>query len=505
MNQISVRDAVRNDPEMQDTMAQLYLDKSKWCRAVFPERFWRPFSPRHRELFDVINNKHIQKFVAICFRGFGKTSILQLATPSHGICFQEYKFIMPVSATATAAVLQGENLKHKLTTNDKIRQMFGPMKSDVFAKDMWITSTGTVVFPRGAGQQVRSNLFGDSRPDLIPVDDLEDKETVRNEEQRAKTKEWFFSDLLGCVDAGLDTWRIPFIGTLLHEDSLLANLYEDPEWVTVDIPLCDEDMHSLWPEYMNDEQVAKLAESFERQGMMDQFYREYMNKVTGLKTQIFSKALFKYYDESVENLGRAGQTINMVIVDPAKSISPTADDSAIVGIAVQPMTNRLFVRDVISGKFPQDQLYDQIFAMVYRLGARVVGVEVDSLHEFVLYPLKNEISRRGLDIDIQELKSKGKEKAERIRNLLPLYRRGLVYHNKHVCHKLESQLVSFPYSKHDDVMDALAYAAPLLTLEEVTMLPTTTEYDYTEGQKVEDEYKDLEREDYIDYRQYTRI
>lgn len=501
---LAIRDLVKRDPELQTSMENLYLSRAAWCRAIYPERFYRPFSPGHEELFQVLDNKSIQRIVAICHRNFGKTSILQLATPSHGICFQDYKFLMPVSASATSAVLQSENLKSKLTKNKKIRELFGPMRSDVFAKDMWITSTGSVVFPRGAGQQIRSNLFEDYRPDLIPVDDLEDKESVQSEEQRDKLKRWFWSDLYGCVDHGSKNWRIIVIGTLLHEDSLLANLYEDPNWHVVDLPLCNDDFESNWPEYMTTEEVKAMSESYRRQNMMDEFYREYMNRCTGLETQCFSYALFKYYDEATENLGRDSKTINMVMVDPAKTTTPNADDSAIVGVAVQVLTNKLFVRDAVSGRFTQDQLYDQIFAMCYRIGARSIGVEVTTLHDFIIYPLKNEITRRGIDIEIVELKAKGK-KPDRIRALIPFYRKGLVYHNKGVCSKLESQLVTFPHSKHDDLMDALAYVVPYLHVGETTMLPTTTEYDYTEGRSIEEEYKELEFEASLDMRQYQRI
>ena len=504
MNEIAIREAVQEDPELQATLENFYLKSSVWCSSVFPERFYRPFSPKHQELFDVLDNRSIQKVLVVCFRGFGKSSIVQLGLPSRGICFQENKFIMPVSASNTSAVMQGENLKSKLTNNKTIREFFGPMRSDVFAKDMWITNNGTVVFPRGAQQQVRSSLVGDSRPDLIIVDDLEDKEGVRNEEQRAKLKEWFFSDLVGCVDAGLSNWRIIMIGTLLHEDSLLANLYEDPEWVKVNIPLCDDNYNSYWPEFMTTEQVKKMVESFRHQNVIDEFYREYLNKCTGLETQCFSSAMFKYYDEAHENLGRQQYVVNMVLVDPAKTTSPTADDSAIVGIAFNSMQQKLFVRDVIAGHFTQDQLYDQVFAMCHRLGATTIGVEVTTLHDFIIYPLKNEISRRGLNISIEELKAKG-HKSDRIRSLIPFYRRGLIYHNKGVSGALEAQLVTFPYSKHDDIMDALAYAVPLLDAGDMTMLPTSTEYDYMHGDAVEDEYRELDDEDELDLRLYSRV
>ena len=74
------------------------------------------------------------------------------------------------------------------------------MKSNTFSQDQWITETGTMVMPRGSGQQIRGLLFGNFRPDLIFGDDIEDSESVKSEEQRRKLKEWFFADVMNSVD-----------------------------------------------------------------------------------------------------------------------------------------------------------------------------------------------------------------------------------------------------------------------------------------------------------------
>ena len=40
--------------------------------------------------------------------------------------------------------------------------------------------------------------------------------------------------------------------------------------------------------------------------------------------------------------------------------------------------------------------------------------------------------------------------------LVPFYRKGLVFHNKNISLELEAELLSFPRSKRNDVMDAFA-------------------------------------------------
>ena len=113
----------------------------------------------------------------------------------------------------------------------------------------------------------------DLRPGLIIIDDLEDSESVRSEEQRAKRKSWLFADVLNSIDRSKKDWRIIVIGTLLHEDSILANLMEDRDWEHVHLALCNDRFESNWPDFMSNMEVLKLADSFRRQGLIDDFYK----------------------------------------------------------------------------------------------------------------------------------------------------------------------------------------------------------------------------------------
>ncbi len=214
----------KDDATLQEVMVACYKSTKTSCKVLFPERFNLPFSSLHQEIFNILDDDSIQLAAIAAPRGFGKTSIVSLAYPAKKILFREKKFIVPVSSTATKAMLDTENLKKELLYNREITNLFGPMKSDSFSKECWITQTDIMVMPRGAGQQVRGLLHHHHRPDLIICDDLENSESVMNDELRAKLKEWFFADLCNSVNRGRDDWKIVVIGTILHEDSLLANL-----------------------------------------------------------------------------------------------------------------------------------------------------------------------------------------------------------------------------------------------------------------------------------------
>jgi len=118
------------------------------------------------------------------------------------------------------------------------------------------------------------------------------------------------------------------------------------------------------------------------------------------------------------------------------------------------------------------------------LNARAVGVEVTSLNEFIVQPIKNEMSKRGQFFELIELKARGK-KEERIASLVPYYRQGYIYHNSACCGGLEAQLLGFPRSKMWDIMDAAAYVIEMLELGD-------RYFDSPEEENSEDEFAELE-------------
>jgi len=463
-----------NDKQMEDALALCSLSTKMTAKTIFPERFELPFSDLHDKIFKVLDDDSLQKVVIAAPRGFGKTTIDTIAHPAKRILFREKKFIVPVSATATKAEMDAENLKAELTSNLMIKEMFGPIKSDRFSRQQWITESGTCVMPRGAGQQIRGILYQRYRPDLIIVDDLEDSESVMSEDQRKKLKDWFFDDLCNSVNRSRRDWKIVVVGTVLHEDALLVNLLEDPDWYHVHLSICDDEGHSNWPDFMSDDEVRQLKESYARRGQLDNFYREYRNIPISTEDSTFQPNYFKYYDEpiTIEVVDKDTKEVkkervktveNVVILDPAKTVKIHSAESAIVGVGIDKQHHRLFVRDVVSAMMYPDEIYNEMFGMVERLKAHILGVEVTSLNEFILQPVKNEMHIRGLFPQLIELKARGK-KEERVAGLVPYYRQGYIYHNRTCCDKLESQLLAFPRSKYWDIMDALAYVIELMEL-----------------------------------------
>jgi phage terminase large subunit-like protein len=265
----------------------------------------------------------------------------------------------------------------------------------------------------------------------------------------------------------------------------------DDSWYHVDIDLCDDDLHSNWPAFMSDQAIKDLYESFRCQGLLDVFAREYRGQPIAKEDAVFKQEYFKYYLESdADFTEKKGALDSIVIMDPAKSTKISSDYSAIVGVGVNVEIPRIYIRDIDAGMMHPDDIYARTFAMADRIGARTIGYEVTGLNEFITYPITTYMLKRGKYYNLVELKARGK-KEDRIAMLNPLYRLGYIWHNRNVSQVLESQLIAFPKSKRDDVMDACAYLVEMLELgERYFAADVSAQGDLPD----EDEYEGLERE-----------
>ena len=239
-------------------------------------------------------------------RGWGKTSIVALALMARYIVYRHTGFICYINKSHDAASLQTENLRRELVVNPMIKHVFGNFKTsnlgsndfdEVFSKKAWV-AYNTLVWPRGAGQQVRGVLFRNDRPGLIVIDDLEDPQKIENDEIRKGWYEWLYADVIKSVPRTNRNWKIVYIDTLKHEDSLLEKLLNNPTWAGIRLEACDDNYKSTAPHFMRQKEIDRMVESAKHEGTLDVFYREYRNIPISKEDAIFQPSFFRHYDET---------------------------------------------------------------------------------------------------------------------------------------------------------------------------------------------------------------
>ena len=464
---------IKTDPEIQDIVKRCFLSTKTSAKVLFPESFTGDFSPLHDSIIDAFDSPD-RKVVIAAPRGIGKTTITR-AYVTKKILFRECHFICYVSNSATMAAMQTENIKRELMTNRVIKKLFGSVKisdhaeaglDESFSKEAWVAFGNTLVLPRGWDQQIRGLIWDKYRPDIFVFDDMEKKKELNNEEIRKGMREWFYSDAMKAISRYDKNWKMIYIDTLKHEDSLLQHLIESPDWRDLVLSACSDDYKSYAPSYMSDEDIAEEVELHRKNGTLDIFHMEFMNQPAASADASFRREYFKYYNETdVDFIKDEKKKLeNFVIVDPAKTVKLHSAESAVVGVGVNLESNKIFVRDIVSKKMYPDELYNEMFDMVARLNAFSLAIEVTSLNEFIKQPISNEIIKRRIRIGEPIWLNARAKKEERVAQLAPYYRLGYIYHNASCCGGLEAQLMSFPRSRLWDIMDAFAYVIELLQL-----------------------------------------
>jgi len=480
--------------EILDLTETCFKSCKAFDKAFLPESFWRDFEPHHDQVFDILDDNSIRYAAITAFRGFGKTTIVGQGFPLKRICYQEDPYILYISNTLEGGAEEKVAwLRWQMETNPQINKMFGALKGSYWSRKGFLTSTDIKVVPRGQGQQIRGTKHGDYRPSLIIVDDLEDRELVRSDERRKELKHWFFEDLMNSFDK--DITRIVVIGTILHEDSLLLNLMEDPYWAHLDIPLFNaETLESYFPNFMTNDQILEMFESHQSRGMLDSFFREYGNLCVSPKDAVFLKEMFRDY--SPADLTREQKTRRecIIIVDPAKTVKQHSAHTALVAVYFDRSDNKIFVEDIRDGLMTPTEMYDVLFQMVEEHRPLAVGVKATGLKEFIMYPIRNEMQKRGkMNFELVEIIERGgpgaDSKDRRISQMAPFYQAGSVLHNRGCagCKRLEAQLLMHPKSKRKDISDALA--------DFIEMFDIGGRYFEPSAEDMENEFKELGMED----------
>lgn len=164
-------------------------------------------------------------------RGHAKTTFKVLFKAIHAIVYGYEPFILVIGHSAQEAQGKVQNILDELQTNQRLIDVFGELAPPVKHRSRkgFVTQNGIRVMAKSKGQQVRGLLHGQYRPSLILCDDIESLEGTLTPEQRSKTRDWFFKDVLKCGQVDGST-NITVIGTCLHPESLLSELLQSPGW-----------------------------------------------------------------------------------------------------------------------------------------------------------------------------------------------------------------------------------------------------------------------------------
>ncbi len=466
-----------------------------------------PFSRMHLEIFALLEQTTEQRKGRLAIaapRGHAKSTIVTLVYVLWCLLYEKERLILIASNTQEQAIQLLKDIKHQLKTNPLLIADFpeictGP-KPKPWRDNKIQLPNGAMVCVYGAGQSPRGLKNDCDRPGLIIADDLENEEQSQIEEQRDKLRSWFNGTLL---KTGHPDTNVVVIGTLLHQNSLLAQLInpiQSPGWVGQKYQAVGQfsDQPQIWQQWVGilrgqqDYQNATgsaAAQSFyedhedallagtqvlwpERESYLDlmllketeglrSFQSEKQNDPIDPQQCIIKTENLTFWDDTypteqqlLEMIGNRAEFYGAC--DPALGNRRSGDWTAIV-VLVKDRKNQIFyvIAADLSHNLPNEAIEKILaYARIYRF--RRFVVESNNFQNLMVQDLKRRAQEESLSLKIDEVNNRS-HKVSRISSLEPYLTQGrLQLSRRH--QRLLDQLLQFPMGRHDDGPDALEMA-----------------------------------------------
>jgi predicted phage terminase large subunit-like protein len=241
------------------------------------------------------------------------------------------------------------------------------------------------------------------------------------------------------------------------EDDLFGRILqlEPNEWEVINIPVIDWDT-TIFPErfpldFIQQKRWVMWERDFQALYMWDP-----INEWWG----DFRSDYFQYYDE----LPKIEKTY--MFIDPAISQKESADYTAIITVWIT-NDNRIYVLDIFRERVLPDEIIDNAIRIAETYSVNAIGIEIVQYQKMLSIELKKQLILRNKFFRVFEMRPSG-EKVARIRSVLqPRYSLMTIFHKRYWKNvaDMETEALKFPNWKHDDMIDALASAVSIASIE----------------------------------------
>ena len=475
-----------------------------------------PFSEMHVEMFGLLfemTKKRKARHAIAAPRGHAKSTIVSLVYVLWCVLYLKERLILIASNTQEQAVTLLKDIKHQLKSNPLIILDFPEgcrgKKPKPWRDTKIQLPNGAMICVYGVGQNPRGIKHDKDRPGLIIADDLENQEQAESEEQRNKLRSWFSRTLL---NTGHPHTNVVVIGTILHQDSLLATLVDrerKPGWGGRIYKAVKEFSSNpqLWEKWTSvfrshdDYEGAggpDAARSFfeaNRQQMLEgtdvlwveresyydlmvmreseglrSFQSEKQNEPINPQLCIFKEEDFVFWDDEYRDLQHLIECVGprarfYGACDPSMGKNKRGDYTAIVILLRDPRTKINYVIAADLSHLAPSGAINKIteYARMYEF--QKFAIESNNFQQLMVDDLRRSIVAYGRRLNVHEITSRT-NKQSRIGSLEPYVKQGnLRFCRKHIL--LLSQLIQFPLAKNDDGPDALEMAMQVAEMKEI--------------------------------------
>ena len=440
-------------------------------KVCFPTALSREIPPFHTELYANLRNEDNRRLLIAAPRGTAKSTTVSLIYPLWKVAFKpdnEDLFIVIISESQSQSVNFLSRIKYHLAHSKIFTENFGdlgPNTARRWTNNDIILGNGSRIIAVGTGQRVRGFIEGDTRPNLIIIDDFESELNAATAEARAKNRKWITEAVIPSLS---DDGRIAMIGTVISEDCFLCWAKESPSWNVLWYSIWDDNEKSLWEARFPRERILQIKDEFASVGNLNGFYQEYMNIAQSPEDSPFKPEYVQihHYDFEI----RDGQSvlykrnpdgeeeIKPVAVysgvDPASSLSLKADYFVIATLGVDNEGNTYMI-DLVRTRIDPAEQPDAIIKVYKKFKPKRMKIETVAYQEALRSAVRKQMQEEGLYIPGLEKGVKPRtKKSERLLSLVPLLAKKQFFFRPQDI-EAQAEFLSYPKGKHDDIMDAV--------------------------------------------------
>lgn len=352
------------------------------------------------------------------------------------------------------------------------------------------------ILARMANNPLRGLRFGHRRPDLVIADDLENDELVDTPIQRIKLSTWWDSAVEPMIEPP-PVGQIILVGTILHYGSLLNQMLQRTDLyvtrrfqaiTTKDHPDGSKTQEPLWPERFTMERLIDLKK---KNGLA--FQKEYMNDPRDDVSRTFRSSWIQWYDANdlsykpvTKRWFFRGKPLSFYTgVDWSVGKDDASDYFAMVMIG-KTSDNEIVVFDIANEKTDVANQVNRVVLQNQSYKIEMNGLEGNGFQHVLI----QQVFRKAL-VPIREIKHLSRRRKQiRIEGMSTFFEQGKIFIRK--CTEREAkrdsltgvpvtelgynydetrmaivhpafwdfyeQLMTYPRSEHDDILDALEMA-----------------------------------------------
>lgn len=499
-----------------DELKNIYEDNGLlWGMMYLKEHFRQEGSWFHLKVFlESCKNRWLAIHAP---RGSAKSTVLCLLKPSHAVCFKQKRFIVIVQNTFAKASRSLENIKIELRDNALIKKDFGiEVTKDAEGDSIFMHPDGfsTRVLCKGADQigSIRGEKYGAYRPDLILVDDVEDDEMVKSPERRATLMELFNEALMPAGD--FKTCQVLVIGTVLHDDSMLAHLISPSEYKEF------RKLH-FKARYNDNGRVVSLWDARWTVDELDEmerdkpqmFAKEMQGDPSSGLSAYFHKEDFRYWDiieGSAVLYGFSGEVVSRwkltdckaaVAGDLAWDTKRESDFSVLLPGLLTPSSDILIDSYICKKGLRPAEFIETVFMLKKKyedMTSTVIpfGFEKAKLEKVMKHLLEKEERVRNEFVMKKDLQWDTDKIQRIITRLQARYASHVIYHRRGMG-ELESQLLRVPNGTHDDLPDAEQGLVQLLVYPKQVVETVKKEDKFEWWRKQTPRWRDSHKDNYV--------